>query len=740
MKKIYIIIITGLLILTSFSITSTAEEKKEIENINLDLVFYKPTISINAEKTDIEIAQANAYTMEPGKPMLPVYKKTYDFPVDAKILDVEIKLGNKKTMKIDEEIPVAPTPVQIKTLEKKSCDKKNIKNLNSPYPEKDFEYSIGRGLVEEKPTLFLKIQINPLSYDPIEKTLTYIDSAEIDIKYKKQDIQITNTEDANLLILSPKNFTEELQPLVTHKENKSINISTKHVNIKEILNGTYFSVQGRDDIEKIKYFIKNAYDKWGTRNVLIVGGEDKFPARKTHIRIYSEEDGTEDKEIFLSDLYYADLYNGSNNFSSWDTNNNDIFAEINWNGNFDELDCYPDVKIGRLTCTDETQVQTVVNKIITYETGKAWSKNWFNEIVVIGGDSIPRSYGDDSGIDEGEYLNQAIIDSLDGFIPNKIWDSNKKLSGRFPRPNGVRNIDNAIKSGCGFVDFSGHGAPWIWTTFPHNGIRQSLPTPLGMYTNYDIKDLTNGEKLPIVMCGGCSLGKYSDDPDCFAWSFLSNPNGGGIASFGATALGYVYLSEWVTYGLVEGLALKIFEAYQNGSSTFGEMWTDAYNNYINNIELNDVDYKTLAEWQPFGDPTLKIRSKSKPPEKPDKPKGSESGRIIKKYTYTASTTEPDKEEMYYLFDWDDGTYSGWLGPYDSSEEVTASHRWFRRGDYKVKVKAKDENGVQGNWSEEANVKVRISTSKAVSSLYLKLIDAHPKLFQFMERILNQINI
>jgi hypothetical protein len=33
------------------------------------------------------------------------------------------------------------------------------------------------------------------------------------------------------------------------------------------------------------------------------------------------------------------------------------------------------------------------------------------------------------------------------------------------------------------------------------------------------------------------------------------------------------------------------------------------------------------------------------------------------------------DEIYYLFDWGDGTDIGWLGPYDSVDTVTASHTW-----------------------------------------------------------------
>ena len=80
--------------------------------------------------------------------------------------------------------------------------------------------------------------------------------------------------------------------------------------------------------------------------------------------------------IFPSDFYYADIYDNNGNFSSWDSNNNSVFAEYHWYGNTDEIDLKPDVYIGRLACTNEEQLNTCINKIIEYESSSSWS-DWF---------------------------------------------------------------------------------------------------------------------------------------------------------------------------------------------------------------------------------------------------------------------------------------------------------------------------------------------------------------------------
>jgi PKD domain len=92
------------------------------------------------------------------------------------------------------------------------------------------------------------------------------------------------------------------------------------------------------------------------------------------------------------------------------------------------------------------------------------------------------------------------------------------------------------------------------------------------------------------------------------------------------------------------------------------------------------------------------------PNKPNQPSGPTSGMINVEYTYSGSTTDPDGNDIYYLFDWGDGTDSGWLGPYTSGAMVEANHAWTSGGTYDVKLKAKDDT-VDGPWSDPLTVQM-----------------------------------
>jgi hypothetical protein len=284
-------------------------------------------------------------------------------------------------------------------------------------------------------------------------------------------------------------------------------------------------------------------------------------------------------------------------------------------------------------------------------------------------------------------------------------------------------ISKALNAGCGFVDFAGHGNTMLWGTHPHENKDKWIPTPSGYYFNGHVKKLKNGDELPIVIVGACSTFKYNIDPDCFGWSFLLNNEGGGIAACGATALDWFYWGEYVIEKGFEKICIDAFQTYADGAMTFGEMWCGAINAYIY-PGMDGLDYKTVEEFQSFGDPSLVIRGDSQAPSKPDKPSGPKNGNIGTSYNYSTSTTDPDEDNIYYLFDWGDGTYSEWIGPFTSGETASADHKWKRERNYDIKVIARDENGVKSNWSDSLQVTMP-RTKETQNNMFLRLLEQFP---------------
>ncbi len=93
------------------------------------------------------------------------------------------------------------------------------------------------------------------------------------------------------------------------------------------------------------------------------------------------------------------------------------------------------------------------------------------------------------------------------------------------------------------------------------------------------------------------------------------------------------------------------------------------------------------------------------PLKPDMPEGPTQGEKGVEYTYFSSTVDPQGDQVYYLFDWGDGSDSGWVGPFNSSEEVCSSHIWDKSGNFKIKVKAVDIDNYESIWSDPLKVMI-----------------------------------
>ncbi len=694
-------------------------QQQHVVNEKINVAFSALAFEDNGEYLTINVEEANGLLIEEGKPLLPMYTYEIVLPFGTKVKSVKATPKTIAEKTLLKQITLSPIAMVAGTQMKTNNGRTS--EISDPYPANWFDYNIRVGLINNERSLIIDTYFYPVSYHPTDGTISWAKECEIIVEFETGQTSSVLKDGYGFIILTADEFSEELEPLMNHKTSR--NISTKIVKLSEIRDGTYFPAMGNDDAEKVKYFIYQAADEeaWNTKNVMLVGNKDLFPTRDTHVKVSND-----DMEIFVSDLYFADIlmYNEDTEayeFCSWDSNDNSIYAEYKWNSGTDDMDLAPDVSIGRLAANNDEEVMTVVNKIITYENTEAYTQNWFFDMVYCGGDSFIDEEYDEEGVLEGEYVNEHIMGIMDGFRPKKMWVSNNVLIKA--SPSGVSSINTAISEGCGFVDFSGHGNPNVWSTHPHLNDNKWVPTPFGQYHCSNIEDLTNGNKLPVVITGACSVSKFSQDTECFSWTFVSTSNGGGIGSFGATGLGYAYISSYVTEGLIEGMAIETFAQYDKGAITLGEMWVRALNEYMRTHEISDGgEYKTVLEWQLFGDPTLSVRDQSTPPEKPQKPSGPTSGKAGEELSFTSSTTDADGDEMYYLFEWGNGEFSEWIGPMNSGQEVTASHIWISEGDFSIRVKAKDDHGVQSPWSDPLAISMPQRSSTKLSEIVLRLME------------------
>jgi hypothetical protein len=165
-------------------------------------------------------------------------------------------------------------------------------------------------------------------------------------------------------------------------------------------------------------------------------------------------------------------------------------------------------------------------------------------------------------------------------------------------------------------------------------------------------------------------------------------------------------------------------------------WNDEKDTSGDTIENLDINYATRVARLAMGTIATWASSpviSNTPPEKPQTPNGPDDAQINVLHTFTTSTADADGDQVYYLFDWGDGSNSKWVGPLNSGEIGHASHMWTKQGEYKIRVKAKDEHGIQSGWSETP----KLTFSKP--SIFSSLFEKHKIVYQIFIKLAEYFN-
>jgi len=115
----------------------------------------------------------------------------------------------------------------------------------------------------------------------------------------------------------------------------------------------------------LRTFLRDAYDKWGTEYVLLVGDGQVMPMRKLFADLLSLV-----KDELPSDLYFQCLD------GSFNSNNNRLWGELNDGADRidgrpgEDIDLYAELAIGRIPVPDAIAMSNWVAKAVVYETDR----------------------------------------------------------------------------------------------------------------------------------------------------------------------------------------------------------------------------------------------------------------------------------------------------------------------------------------------------------------------------------
>lgn len=124
------------------------------------------------------------------------------------------------------------------------------------------------------------------------------------------------------------------------------------------------------------------------------------------------------------------------------------------------------------------------------------------------------------------------------------------------------------------------------------------------------------------------------------------------------------------------------------------------------------------------------------PLKPEKPSGPRHIIPGREYSFKSVTTDPNDDNVTYIFDWDDGNFSCSDLVYPGNK-ITMSHTWEKSGTYNIRVKVLDEYGFESEWSDPFTVKVlrSRSISGVLAGGYLMDLLQHFKIIKYLGQIL-----
>jgi hypothetical protein len=625
--------------LNTHVLENTTPQNSFTTKTTIDFHAMVPTIREGIDYATIYIEGYPSSLRQPGCPILPYQTHTLTFPLGTSIKDVNIQTSEVNSLSLGQKIAPAATPIPLNMQDATVVIKEGtVYSDSDDFPAAWVEWDTGGGIQNGEHVTFLNLRAFPARYAPGINEIRYVDEIKLTVEVEKPVVGMLSDDVYDLVIITPAEFTTFVEPLVSHKQN--FGLDTLMVTLDEIYTGSYFPTEGRDGAEKIKYFLKNALEDWGIEYALLIGGKKSFitgnwgmdgPTTVNdglwHVPVRYAALDDQAERGYLSDLYFADIYNGDGTFSSWDTNDDGVYAAWAFGLGKDIIDGYPDLYVGRLACRNTNEVQTVVNKIITYESAGA-DPSWFNNMLLVGGDTFPRD-----SIYEGEVTTEHSF----GYMPpqfeaTKLFCSDLTLpfggtESAFSGRLAWMNLIPVMSEGFGFVAFDGHGSPTAWAT--HFNPNNNEDWVNGLMT-YNMDLLSNGDKLPVVSVGGCHNSEfnisimdfinnewtYQPTYECWSWHLVKMPGGGSIATLGYTGLGYGAVGDsnddgipdTIQYlgGFIEG---RFFKAYgQDGVDMLGAAWAQSITEYNFNFPpMQDrTDTKTIEEWCLLGDPSLKI--------------------------------------------------------------------------------------------------------------------------------------
>lgn len=562
------------IIASAFSISASAQEIRLVPNNAGSLVLKNTAYDYNAAKQEVGGVLYENFSgvskilmMQKDAPALPVFSES---AIIANTGNVSLEVTYDSYIEID-DISVLPS---------KGSLKRNVNpsaiafQMGAAYTENAF--FPGTLAQAGSPYIFRKtrgvtVSFYPYQYNPVTKKLriyknisakiitddqpginsrlaaaapenTFFDAAYRN-HYANMPAYSPIADQGELLIVTPEEYINTITPLVNWK-------------IAEGMKTTVATLEeaGQDDIS-IKEYINDFYvSNPNLAYVILVGDHENLP---------SHTYGFTGEELW-SDSFYGQL---------------------------EGEDLYPELMVGRFSGS-VTDVETMVVRTLEYETNPL-SGDWMTHAIGIGSNE-GNGIGDDNEPDWEHLRNIGSRFSDFGYASIYEFYDGSHGGNDLPGSPTSASISNAINSGAGILNYTGHGAYDVMVT--------------GDYDLNDVATLANPGKYPFVISVACNNGTFIDETSlCEAFMNKTHNDlpAGSIATCGSSIL-MAWAEPMQTQDEMAELIVR--SDMENMKTTLGGLF---YNGQISMLEAYGSSYtaeEVMQTWVFFGDPTVLFRS------------------------------------------------------------------------------------------------------------------------------------
>ncbi len=261
---------------------------------------------------------------------------------------------------------------------------------------------------------------------------------------------------------------------------------------------------GVDEAARLRNFLKDAYQSWGTIYFLFGGDPSLVPMR---LLDYPSMRSLIGVSSIATDVYYTNLD------GTWNADGDETIGEFG-PSEHDEPDRFPDVFVGRAPVKSLAEARVFVDKTLHYMRGENPGV-WCRTVVSLAQQLFEY-------LDGATFSEQLLEEFPQNFRKIRIYENFEDYPGSIEE-----NATNAlayIDSGCNIVSHIGHG----------DELRLDLGTEF--LERFQIASLSNDTAFCFIYMMNCS----SSDPrvESVAKAFLKDPDGGAFAVQGNSALAF----------------------------------------------------------------------------------------------------------------------------------------------------------------------------------------------------------